>query len=223
MWVKIRGVNSTFSWPHFSCPLMYYQVQAATEADKPQIDLDQDRESTQSQTSASSPSAFKLMANAFRMTFSVTNPSSSSNTAVTMFVCNTFLIFYFKHYIKSAVGYFLSKYPNLSSFLVKDEKKAGKHEAQWVSVCDAWGGCPLCCSRFPWGALETQEGCALMKMLSMPCRGINLFLSWGWAGGVYTYTDIHLPFISNLNSITIYSYLNGHDGKVVFLLFNVGF
>ena len=65
---------------------MFYQLQAETEADKPQTDSGQEGEPTQSQTSASSSSALQMIANAFRRTFSVTNPSSSSNTAVTMFV-----------------------------------------------------------------------------------------------------------------------------------------
>ncbi|XP_054632650.1 F-actin-monooxygenase mical2b isoform X2 [Dunckerocampus dactyliophorus] len=60
-----------------------HQIQAKTEADKPQADSGQHGEPTQSQTSysASSPSAFQLFANAFRRTFSVTNPSNSSSTA----------------------------------------------------------------------------------------------------------------------------------------------
>lgn len=74
---------------------MSYQVHAETEADKPRTDLGQDGEPSQSQTSASSPSAFQLIANAFRRTFSVTNPSGSSGAAVTMFVQN---------HIKAAVG-----------------------------------------------------------------------------------------------------------------------
>ncbi|KAM9854392.1 F-actin-monooxygenase mical2b [Aulostomus maculatus] len=60
------------------------QVQAEMEAHNPPTDSGQDGEPAESQTSASSPSAFQLIANAFRRTFSVTNPSGSSNTAVTM-------------------------------------------------------------------------------------------------------------------------------------------
>ncbi|KAG7214852.1 hypothetical protein INR49_005120 [Caranx melampygus] len=60
------------------------QVQAETEADKPHTDSRQDGDPSQSQSPASSPSAFQLIANAFRRTFSVTNPSSGSNPAVTM-------------------------------------------------------------------------------------------------------------------------------------------
>lgn len=65
---------------------MFYQVQAEAETDKPQIDSGHVGEATQSQTTAQSPSAFQLIANAFRRTFSVTNPSNSSKTAVTMCV-----------------------------------------------------------------------------------------------------------------------------------------
>ncbi|XP_077424091.1 F-actin-monooxygenase mical2b-like isoform X2 [Vanacampus margaritifer] len=62
-----------------------HQVQAETEADKPQADSGQHRRATESQfASASSLSAFQLIANAFRRRFSVTNSSSSSNTAPTM-------------------------------------------------------------------------------------------------------------------------------------------
>ncbi|XP_061677729.1 F-actin-monooxygenase mical2b isoform X5 [Syngnathoides biaculeatus] len=61
------------------------QVQAKTEADKPHADFSQHGEQTESQfASASSLSAFQLIANAFRRTFSVTSSSSSSNTAPTM-------------------------------------------------------------------------------------------------------------------------------------------
>ncbi|XP_061628515.1 F-actin-monooxygenase mical2b isoform X2 [Phyllopteryx taeniolatus] len=61
------------------------EVQTETEADKPHADFSQHGESTESQfASASSLSAFQLIANAFRRTFSVTSSSSSSNTAPTM-------------------------------------------------------------------------------------------------------------------------------------------
>ncbi|XP_077599549.1 F-actin-monooxygenase mical2b-like [Stigmatopora nigra] len=62
-----------------------HQVQTDTEADKLQADSGQHREAIASQfASASSLSAFRLIANAFRRTFSVTNPSSSSSTVPTM-------------------------------------------------------------------------------------------------------------------------------------------
>lgn len=68
-------------------PLMCYQVQAEREADKLQAASSQHGELNESQfASAASLSAFHLIANAFRRTFSVTNPSSSSITAPTMFV-----------------------------------------------------------------------------------------------------------------------------------------
>ncbi|XP_075998379.1 F-actin-monooxygenase mical2b [Genypterus blacodes] len=60
------------------------QVQAEAEADKPQIDSGPVGEAAQSQTTAQSSSAFQLIANTFRRTFNVTNPSTSSNPAVTM-------------------------------------------------------------------------------------------------------------------------------------------
>lgn len=90
---EISGIDSTLCWLCFHCPLMFYQVPAETEADKPQReDWSQDSGPSQSQTSASSLSAFQLIANAFRRTFSVTNPSKSSNTAVVMYVWNTLLV-----------------------------------------------------------------------------------------------------------------------------------
>ncbi|XP_051917950.1 F-actin-monooxygenase mical2b-like isoform X2 [Hippocampus zosterae] len=61
------------------------QVQAETEADKLQADSSQHGELTERQfASAASLSAFHLIANAFRRTFSVTDPSSSSIAAPTM-------------------------------------------------------------------------------------------------------------------------------------------
>lgn len=85
---EIQGINSTLYWLHFCCRLMFYQVQA--EGDKPQTNPGQNREASQSQTSASSPSAFQAIASAFRRTFTFSNHSSSSNTTVTMFVQSTF-------------------------------------------------------------------------------------------------------------------------------------
>lgn len=83
---KIKRLNPHYVDRIFPVLLMFYQVQAETEPDKPQADSGQDGEPSPSQTSASSPSAFQLIANAFRRTFSVTNPSSGSNTAVKMSV-----------------------------------------------------------------------------------------------------------------------------------------
>lgn len=65
---------------------MSYQVRAETKADKSQTDSGQKGEACESQSSASSPSAFQLIANAFRRTFNVTNPSSGPDSAVIMFV-----------------------------------------------------------------------------------------------------------------------------------------
>ncbi|XP_077451656.1 F-actin-monooxygenase mical2b-like isoform X4 [Stigmatopora argus] len=62
-----------------------HQVLTETEADKLQADSGQHGEAIAGQVaSASSLSAFRLIANAFRRTFSVTNPSSSSSTVPTM-------------------------------------------------------------------------------------------------------------------------------------------
>ncbi|XP_025764712.1 F-actin-monooxygenase mical2b isoform X3 [Oreochromis niloticus] len=60
------------------------QVHAEAELDEPRRNSIQSGEASPSQTSASSPSAFQAIANAFRRTFSGTNQLSSSNTAVIM-------------------------------------------------------------------------------------------------------------------------------------------
>ncbi|XP_049429559.1 F-actin-monooxygenase mical2b isoform X1 [Epinephelus fuscoguttatus] len=115
------------------------QVQAETEADKPQTDSGQDGEPSQSQTSASSPSTFQLIADAFRRTFSVTNPSSRSNTAVTMRT---------KHDgprkqrpISEGALSFSSLFNTAGPDPSKDEKTAGKHRDRLASVeANPWGG-----------------------------------------------------------------------------------
>lgn len=81
----IRGINPTLYWIHLSSPLMFYQVQAEAQLDEPRRNSIQSGEASPSQTSASSPSAFQAIANAFRRTFSGTNQLSSSNTAVIMY------------------------------------------------------------------------------------------------------------------------------------------
>lgn len=88
----------------FPCSLMSYQGHAETKADKSQTDSSQNGEASESQSSASSPSAFQLIANAFRRTFNVTNPSSGSDSAVIMFVRITACILLFKHHVNAAVG-----------------------------------------------------------------------------------------------------------------------
>ncbi|XP_053175957.1 F-actin-monooxygenase mical2b [Scomber japonicus] len=109
------------------------QVQAETEADKPQTDSGQDGEPPQSQTSASSPSAFQLIANAFRRTFSMSNPSSSSSTAVTMRTKGDGP----RKQRPMSEGTF-----NFSSFLNAraTEEKAGMRQARLASLgADPWG------------------------------------------------------------------------------------
>lgn len=84
---EIRMLNSTLCGAaFFPCPLMSYQVDAETRADKSQADSGQDGGASGSQSSASAPSAFQLLANAFRRTFNVTNPPGGSDSAVIMFV-----------------------------------------------------------------------------------------------------------------------------------------
>ncbi|XP_049929062.1 F-actin-monooxygenase mical2b isoform X2 [Epinephelus moara] len=115
------------------------QVQAETEADKPQTDSGQDGEPSQSQTSASSPSTFQLIADAFRRTFSVTNPSSRSNTAVTMRTKRDGPRK--QRPISEGALSFSSLFNTAGPDPSKDEKTAGKHRDRLASVeANPWGG-----------------------------------------------------------------------------------
>ncbi|XP_044048503.1 protein-methionine sulfoxide oxidase mical2b isoform X5 [Siniperca chuatsi] len=155
------------------------QVQAETEADKPQTDLGQDGEPSQSQTSASSPSALQLIANAFRRTFSVTNPSSSSNTAVTM---RTKRDRSRKHRPMSEGAFsFSSLFSTVGPEPSRDDKNAGKCEARWASVgADPWGAgqdLPSLLQQVSLKGRRDSGGVFSDDMASLPRRRVNLFSS----------------------------------------------
>uniref|UniRef100_A0A3B4THF7 F-actin monooxygenase n=1 Tax=Seriola dumerili TaxID=41447 RepID=A0A3B4THF7_SERDU len=155
------------------------QVQAETEADKPHTDSRQDGEPSQSQSPASSHSAFQLIANAFRRTFSVTNPSSSSNAAVTMRPKRDGL-----HRQRPMSEGAL----NFSSFLSSvgpepsaGQKKAGKREVRLASVgADPWGGgrdLPSLLQQVSLKGRRDSEGVFSDDMGSLPRRRVDLFSS----------------------------------------------
>ncbi|KAM9351924.1 F-actin-monooxygenase mical2b [Symphorus nematophorus] len=157
------------------------QLQAETEADKPQTDSGQDGEPTQSQTSASSPSTLQMIANAFRRTFSVTNPSSSSNTAVTMrnkqkqtnkqrpLSEGTF----------SVSSLFSTVDPEPST--EEDEKKAGKRVARLASLgADPWGAgrdLPSLLQQVSLKGRRDSGGVFSDDMVPLTRRRVNLFSS----------------------------------------------
>ncbi|XP_032367629.1 protein-methionine sulfoxide oxidase mical2b isoform X1 [Etheostoma spectabile] len=155
------------------------KVQAETEADKLQTDWCQNMESSQSQTSAPSPSAFQLLANAFRRTFSVTNPSSRTNTAVTM---RTKRDGHCKQRPKSEGV--LSSSSLLSTMGLEpstDEKKAGKRKARGASAgADPWGAgqdLPSLLQQVSIKGSSHSGGVFTDDMASLTGKSVNLFSS----------------------------------------------
>ncbi|KAI3370864.1 hypothetical protein L3Q82_007381 [Scortum barcoo] len=155
------------------------QVQAETEADKPQTDSGQDGEPSQSQTSASPLSAFQLIANAFRRKFSVNNPSSSSNTAVTMRT---------KRHgprkqrpMSEGAFNFSSLFSTGGPGLFSDEMQAGNHEARWMSVgANPWGAgqdLPSLLQQVSLQGRRDSGGVFSDDMTPLPRRRVNLFSS----------------------------------------------
>ncbi|XP_038563091.1 F-actin-monooxygenase MICAL2-like isoform X2 [Micropterus salmoides] len=148
------------------------QVQAETEEDKPQTDSGQDGEPSQSQASPSSPSALQLIANAFRRTFSVTNPSSSSNTAVTMRNKRDRS----RKQRPMSEGDF-----NFSSLFSSVGSEPGNREAQWASVGgDPWGAgrdLPSLLQQVSLKGRRDSGGVFSDNMASFPRRRVNLFSS----------------------------------------------
>ncbi|XP_036962755.1 protein-methionine sulfoxide oxidase mical2b isoform X3 [Acanthopagrus latus] len=155
------------------------QVQAETEADKPQTDSCQEGEQTQSQTSASPPSAFQLIANAFRRTFSVTNPSSGSNTAVPMRT---------KHGgprkqrpMSEGTFNFSALFSTTIQEPSEDQNRAGKREARWASVgADPWGAgqdLPSLLQQVSLRGRRDSGGVFSDDTGSLPRRRVNLFSS----------------------------------------------
>ncbi|XP_037622097.1 protein-methionine sulfoxide oxidase mical2b isoform X12 [Sebastes umbrosus] len=155
------------------------QVRAETEADKLQTDSGQNGEPSQSQTSASAPSAFQLIANAFRRTFSVTNPSSRSNTALTM---RTKRDGPPKQRPVSEGALSFSSLPGtVGPEPFRDEKKAGKSEARWASVgANPWGAgrdLPSLLQQVSLKGRRDSGGMFSDDMASLPSRRVNLFSS----------------------------------------------
>ncbi|XP_028440840.1 F-actin-monooxygenase MICAL2 isoform X5 [Perca flavescens] len=155
------------------------KVQAETEADKLQTDWGQNMEPSQSQTSASSPSAFQLIANAFRRTFGVTNPSNRSNTAVTM---RTKRDGPCKQRPMSEGA--LSSSTLLSTMgpePSRDEKKAGKREVRGASAgANPWGpgrDLPSLLQQVSLKGSSHSGGVFTDDMASLPGKRVNLFSS----------------------------------------------
>nr|XP_046251209.1 protein-methionine sulfoxide oxidase mical2b isoform X3 [Scatophagus argus] len=155
------------------------QVQAEREADKPETDLCQDGEPSQSQSSSSSPSAFQVIANAFRRTFSVTNPSSSSNTAVTMRTKRDGPRK--QRPMSEGTFSFSSLFTAVGPEPSKDETKASKHDTRWASLgADPWGGgrdLPSLLQQVSLKGRRDSGGVFSDDMASLPRRRVNLFSS----------------------------------------------
>lgn len=105
-----------------------HKDQVHADADKPQSG-----EPSQSQTPASSPSAFQAIANAFRRTFSGTNHLSSSNAAVVMRPKRDGPR---KQRPASEGAFSFSSRFSLAAAESRREEKAGMREAHWA---DPWG------------------------------------------------------------------------------------
>ncbi|XP_026167857.1 F-actin-monooxygenase mical2b isoform X6 [Mastacembelus armatus] len=151
------------------------QVQAETEADKPQIDSSQEGESSQSQNSASSHSALQLIANAFRRTFSVTNPSRSANTAVTMRPKHDNL----RKQRPMSEGAF--SFNAVGPELPGEVKKAKNHEARWATAgTDPWGAgrdLPSLLQQVSLKGRRDSGGVFSDDRGSLPRRRVDLFSS----------------------------------------------
>ncbi|XP_011605196.2 F-actin-monooxygenase MICAL2-like isoform X10 [Takifugu rubripes] len=147
------------------------QVHAETKADKSQTDSGQKGEPSESQSSASSPSAFQLIANAFRRTFNVTNPSSGSDSAVIMRTkCNS------QHRQRPlSEGMLGCPEP------CQGERNSGNQETWWATLgADAWGGGRDLPSLLQEVSLKGSRDSSLLfsdVTRQMPRRRINLFSS----------------------------------------------
>ncbi|XP_056909237.1 F-actin-monooxygenase mical2b isoform X8 [Takifugu flavidus] len=147
------------------------QVHAETKADKSQTDSGQKGEPSESQSSASSPSAFQLIANAFRRTFNVTNPSSGSDSAVIMRTkCNS------QHRQRPlSEGMLGCPEP------CQGERNSGSQETWWATLgADAWGGGRDLPSLLQEVSLKGSRDSSLLfsdVTRQMPRRRVNLFSS----------------------------------------------
>ncbi|XP_071770958.2 F-actin-monooxygenase mical2b [Centroberyx gerrardi] len=158
-----------------------HQVQAETAADKSQADSGQDGEPTPSQTPASSPSALQLIANAFRRSFGVTNPSTNSSTAVTM---RTKPDGPRKQRPMSEGAFsFSSLFGTAAPEPPREEKSAGETEPhpRWASVgTEPWGSgrdLPSLLQQVSLGSRRDSGGVFSDDMASLPRRRLNFFSS----------------------------------------------
>ncbi|XP_074490195.1 F-actin-monooxygenase mical2b isoform X2 [Sebastes fasciatus] len=148
------------------------QVKAETEADKLQTDSGQNGEPSQSQTSASALSAFQLIANAFRRTFSVTNPSSRRTKRDGPPK---------QRPVSEGALSFSSLPGTVGPEPFRDEKKAGKSEARWASVganpWEAGRDLPSLLQQVSLKGRRDSGGMFSDDMASLPSRRVNLFSS----------------------------------------------
>ncbi|XP_041652089.1 protein-methionine sulfoxide oxidase mical2b isoform X9 [Cheilinus undulatus] len=152
------------------------QVQAETEADKIQTDPGQDGQLSQSQTSASSNSTFQLIANAFRRTFSVTNPSNSSNSEVPMRPKREGN----RRQRPMSLGAagLTSLFSNMGPEPSRDENKTNRNEAQWASVAwEAGQDLPSLLQNVSLRGRRDSGGVFSDDMSSLPRKRVNLFSS----------------------------------------------
>ncbi|XP_067356939.1 F-actin-monooxygenase mical2b isoform X1 [Channa argus] len=156
------------------------QLEAGTEADKPQTDSGQKGQQSQSQNSSSSLSAFQLIANAFRRTFSVTNPSRNSKTAVIMRPKHGRSR---KNRPMSEGAFSMSSLFSIESSDPSGEegKVACKREAWWAAVeADPWGAgrdLPSLLQQVSLKGRRDSGGVFSDNMGSLPRRRVNLFSS----------------------------------------------
>ncbi|XP_056138343.1 F-actin-monooxygenase mical2b [Lampris incognitus] len=157
------------------------QGQAETQADKTQTGSGKNAEPTQSQTSTSSPSAFQLIANAFRRSFGGASPSSNSTTAVTMRTkpdgpC--------KLRPKSEGEFsFNSMFGSVPPESWEKEEKPRKPHLHplWSSVgTDSWRSgqdLPSLLQQVSLGSRRGSGGVFSDDMASLPCKRVNFFSS----------------------------------------------
>ncbi|XP_029909568.1 F-actin-monooxygenase mical2b isoform X2 [Myripristis murdjan] len=169
-------INTNSKTPHQPTE----QVQTETEADKPQTHSGREEEPNPSQTPASSPSAFQLIANAFRRSFGVTNPSTSSTAAVTMRPKQEGPR---KQRPMSEGAFNFSSLFTAAPDPTREEKKAGKPEPhpRWASVgMDPWGTRQDLPSLLQQVSLESRRGSGGVfsdDMASLPRKRVNFFSS----------------------------------------------
>ncbi|XP_034033093.1 protein-methionine sulfoxide oxidase mical2b isoform X1 [Thalassophryne amazonica] len=157
------------------------QAPAETEADKPQLHSGQEEEVAQIQTSASPLSAFQLIANAFRRTFSVTNPSSGASATASM---RTKGVGPHKPRPMSEGTFKLGPlFSTLPPDPFKEEKKSAKRDSNpWCASLgtDPWGSGHDLPSLLQQVSLQTRKssgGVFVDDMASLPRRRLDLFSS----------------------------------------------